>query len=161
MKAKLTFTLVALYAVLAGSPLRAFEELQGFGGLEWGAPFSAVKEEMKFEQEVTWFTRTYRYYSRESDRLRFADIRLKNVLYGFDRDTGQFLLLIMVIEGAENYSSFKRVLWESFGEGSTNPRSTAKEEYGWVGPTTEMWLQYDDSEVPSRAAFYVFTRDGL
>ncbi|MGW8273352.1 MAG: hypothetical protein ACWGN7_08195, partial [Thermodesulfovibrionales bacterium] len=60
-----------------------------------------------------------------------------------------------------NYTLFKRALMASFGEGTRNSRSTATEEYGWLGPTTEMWLQYDDSDAPSRAAFYVFTRDGL
>jgi len=132
-------------------------ELEGFGGIKWGAEVTTLEGMEKVEQDKSP-NRDIVWYTRKGETLTFGRARLENIFYSFWM--GSFESVWIDFKGDENFEALKQELFERFGkvlesgelvkktekrtmmERSPGTRQGREEIYFWDGKQTEMWLSY-------------------
>ena len=131
-------------------------ELDGFGGIKWGAEVTALEGMEKVEPDKS-FNRDIVWYTRKGERLTFGKAKLESIFYSFWM--GSFESVWIDFKGDENFEALKKELFERFGkvlESGELMKKTEKEAlaerstmghgreefYFWESKQMEMWLSY-------------------
>lgn len=126
-------------------------EPDGFRGIKWGQDISTVGGLFYVATNPSYGGIDY--YIREEDELRMGGAELAAILYYFWQD--KFCDVRIYTKGSPNWSIFKAIVFEKFGEGHQDNEYI--EEYVWWGEKTLMLLTYD--EVSKRGVLYMFSTD--
>jgi len=114
-------------------------EPDGFRGIKWGQDISTVEGLVHVSTEPSYGG--IERYTREGDELKIGAAELDRIYYDFWQN--KFCDVYICTEGYSNWSSFKAVVFEKFGEGQVG---TNYFTYVWWGEKTQMLLIYNSGE---------------
>ena len=107
-----------------------WNEPNGFGGIAWGTPFSAVQDQMiPMPGEGLDATQLFH---RKGDKAKVGGVSLQDVAYVFDN--GIFLGVVVTTKGLANRRAIISAFRAEFGEGRQPIESM--DDYYWWGNTT-------------------------
>jgi hypothetical protein len=151
----IVFTVFLISCFASTQPTKPRSEPDGFRGIKWGTEISTLKDMEKVEQnkssksDLVWYT-------RKGDTLAIGKAKAKNIFYSFWM--GSFESVWIDFEGDENFESFKKELFERFGEvfesdgvmkethrgarREPSPIKGVEGFYAWWGRNTELLLSY-------------------
>jgi len=142
---KIGWLVVISCVVLIGGPacaqiigFKPGSEPDGFRGIKWGQDISTVNGLVYVATDPAYGGVAL--YMREGDELKMGSAKLEGIFYGFWKD--KFSNVRIAISGDTNWSNFKTIVFEKFGEGYQNNKSI--EDYYWWGEDTWMILRYDE-----------------
>ncbi|HOQ51931.1 MAG TPA: hypothetical protein PK233_08910 [Candidatus Atribacteria bacterium] len=142
---KIGWLVVISCVVLIGGPacaqiigFKPGSEPDGFRGIKWGQDISTVKGLVYVATDPSYGGIDY--YIREGDELKMGHAKLERIVYGFWEN--KFSDVKISTKGYTNWSRFKAIVFEKFGEGYQSNKYI--EEYIWVGEKTWMILDYNE-----------------
>jgi len=109
-------------------------EPDGFRGIKWWQKMSTVEGLVFYSTDPSYGGVDL--YTREGDELRIGGAELELILYGFWW-LDWFCCVEIYTKGYTNWSGFKAVVFEKFGEGYQSNEYI--EEYHWRGGTKLGW----------------------
>lgn len=112
-------------------------EPDGFRGIKWGQDISTVKGLIFHSTDPSYGGTAL--YTRDGDKLRIGETELELILYAFWQD--KFSAVEIFTKGYSNWSGFKAIVFEKFGEGYQSNKYI--EKYYWRGKKTLMLLEYN------------------
>ncbi len=142
---KVEWLIIVTCIVLAGNlayaepgDFKPGSEPDGFRGIKWGQDISTVEGLVYVDNDSSFGGIDY--YIREGDELKMGNAKLERIFYGFWKN--KFSSVKILTKGYTNWSSFKAVVFEKFGEGMKFGEIPDYEWYLWFGENTCMDLSY-------------------
>ena len=138
-------------AQTGSSKFKPGSEPDGFRGIKWGQDISTVDGLVYVSTDPSYGGIDC--YIREGDELKMGNAKLERIVYGFWKN--KFSDVRISTKGYTNWSSFKAVVFEKFGEGYQDNEYI--EEYVWWGEKTWMILEYN--EFSKEGLLFMFSKD--
>jgi len=126
-------------------------EADGFRGIKWGQDISTVKGLIFHSTDPSYGGVAL--YTREGDELRMGGAELELILYGFWQD--KFCDVRISTKGFSNWSIFKAIVFEKFGEGYQGNEYI--EKYTWWGE--KAWMVLDYNEISKEGKLVMWSKD--
>jgi hypothetical protein len=142
------YVIIGLILLLPAVSFGFQNEPDGFRGVKWETPFSAVKESVRFVEEDDGI----KFYSKKGDSLRIGNTNVSIIKYGFYQD--KFYMVQIFYEGNTNAASLKEYLFKEYGEGQEKKSVEAEAKfYGWGGYTTMILYKFYEQSKEGRVVF--------
>jgi len=120
-------------------------EPTGFRHIQWGAPFSSVKSQMRLAEKG----KTNNYYTRLHDKMSIGGASLENIYYNFF--DGKFAGVMVITKGFTNKQAILEALRTQFGDG--RQKNPYIDDYVWSGDTTTIFMSCNKITYQCRVLF--------